>query len=642
VLTTLLVLFGVLGVLGWLSWSWSGTRDALRETAQQAVRIAELRGSIDRLDEALTMAARLAVATGEPRWIDRYEEEAPRLGGLIAEAIRLATPAVALRLVRTSEEASRRLAEMDHAAFALLAGGRAPEAGRLLDGADYTRLRAIRAEGLDAFGRDLVQIAEQHAEALTRRSELEFGGLLLGGALLLGVLLRGHARLVAALARTERVARTDSLTGLANRRRLIEVLDSPPAVAAQDGMAVLLLDLDRFKVVNDLHGHEAGDRLLTLVAARLRTIARATDLVVRRGGDEFAIVASLDRAGRPCDPQDVATDLARRVMDAMERPFSLGPDTLVQVGASIGIALHPQDGSRADVLLRCADVALYGAKAEGRGRFLFFEPGMDERLRERTALEADLRQAIAEGGIEPHFQPLVRLADRTQAGCEMLARWHHPVRGVVPPSVFVPLAEDVGLIGAMTEALLLRACREAMGWPAGMVLACNISPLQLRDRDLPAMVRRVLAETGLPPARLELELVESALVADYALARDLLAELKAIGVRLALDDFGTGYSSLRQLQSLPFDKLKIDGGFVRAVATDHESRKIVAAVIGLGRSLNLVTVAEGVEEEATFRLLRELGCDLGQGWLFGRPAPGAAPAGVEAVLRPPVGALPAA
>jgi predicted signal transduction protein with EAL and GGDEF domain len=314
---------------------------------------------------------------------------------------------------------------------------------------------------------------------------------------------------------------------------------------------------------------------------------------------------------------------------------------LASVGCSVGVALASPGGGGADeaaeALLARADAAMYRAKAKGRGCFRFFEPGMDGRIRERAALAADLRAAVLADALEPHFQPLVDLGTGRLVGFEMLARWPHPRRGQVPPVEFVPIAEDTGLIGPMTERLLRRACRAAVAWPSDVVLACNISPVQLRDRGLPAIVRAALAESGLPPGRLEIELTESALLDDFGLARDILGELKALGVRLALDDFGTGYSSLRHLQALPIDKIKIDAGFVRSMADSAESRKIVAAVVGLGRSLGLPTVAEGVEDAAAAGLLAGLGCTVGQGWLFGR----AVPEGEAAALAAGVAAGPA-
>ena len=435
---------------------------------------------------------------------------------------------------------------------------------------------------------------------------------------------------VRAEARAVHLAHHDPLTGLANRRRLADELDLALARVRQDGgsVALLLVDLDRFKPVNDLHGHAAGDALLCEVALRLRAEIRDTDVVARIGGDEFALAAqypSRDPApsgGREAgkDGAADAANLARRVVAALERPFALQDGALVaQVGCSVGVVLGSPEESDVEMLLRQADLAMYRAKAEGRGRFRFFEPEMDARVRERAALEEDLRIAVARDELVPHFQPVVRLGTGCMAGFEMLARWRHPAQGMVPPSEFIRVAEDSGLIGPLTRNLLRRACLAAAGWPQALSLAVNVSPVQLRDRALPDLVRAVLAETGLAPYRLELELTETALVADFDLARDVVGALRASGVRVALDDFGTGYSSLKHLQALPLDKLKIDAGFVRAMATDPDSRKIVAAVIGLGHSMGMLTVAEGIEDIDAADALRSLGCDLGQGYLFGQP-----------------------
>ena len=426
-----------------------------------------------------------------------------------------------------------------------------------------------------------------------------------------------------ALERAAHLAAHDALTGLPNRVLLRERMVRMLAEARRDGggAALLMLDLDRFKPVNDLHGHVAGDRLLQLVAERLRATVRETDTVARLGGDEFAIAARVDAEG--------AERLARRVVAALEEPFELGTAT-ARIGCSVGIALGTGDGADGDILARQADAALYRSKAEGRGCFRFFESGMDARIRERAALEAELRLAIAQNALVPHFQPLVELGSGRLVAFEMLARWPHPTRGQIAAAEFIPIAEDTGLIVPMTERLLRQGCRAAAAWPEQIALAANLSPLQLRDRALPELVRAVLEEAGLPPHRLELELTESALVADFALAQTVLAELKAVGVRLALDDFGTGYSSLAHLQLLPFDKIKIDGGFVRAMAGDPGAHKIVSAVVGLGHSLGLPTVAEGVEEPAQAEVLCRLGCDIGQGWLFGTALPEAEAAALAA------------
>ena len=621
------------GFLIWLSWVGIGTRDDMRLAAQQAVRVAELRGTFAYLDEWLTMSAQMAALSGEPRWVARYDEAGPQLTAAIAEAVALATPRVSAALAETTNEASERLVQMERASFAQAAAGDREGARRLLDSPEFAYLKAVYASGIEVFGQDLETLAATRAKMLNDRALMETAGLALSAVFLVAaaIAMRGHGQLRQALAYTEAVARTDALTGLPNRRRLYEELRAMLARAERSGhgTALLLLDLDRFKAVNDVHGHPAGDQLLQLVAARLRGFARANDLIARLGGDEFALVASLDPLGQRSLHNEAAAQIARRVVTALEVPFKLANGTTVQIGASVGVALAQSlsqslaqlGDESADALVGRADMALYRAKADGRGCFRFFEPYMDDHIQARASLEAELRQAIADDLIIPHFQPLVAMGTERLVGFEMLARWPHPARGMVPPAEFVPIAEDTGLLGPMTERLLRRACRVAMTWPPDVLLACNVSPLQLRDRGFPAMVRAALDESGLPPHRLELEITESALVGDLDLARDLLNELKALGVRLALDDFGTGYSSLRHLNMLPFDKLKIDAGFVGAMLHNVESRKIVAAVVGLGHSLGLITVAEGVEEPETAAMLRDLGCDIGQGWLFGRPGP---------------------
>lgn len=409
-----------------------------------------------------------------------------------------------------------------------------------------------------------------------------------------------------------RMARHDPLTKLPNRLLFHERLQRTQAAAQLGGghTALLMLDLDRFKPVNDLHGHAAGDRLLMLVADRLRETARVTDTVARLGGDEFAIV------GNVADPE-MARKFAQRLITALSKPF-IFMDLTVQIGCSIGIALSSADGTDAEILVQRADSALYQAKGAGRNGLRFFETGMDDAVRQRAEMEIALRQAILLEQVTPRYQPIVTLSDGRIVGFEMLARWTHPILGDVPPSVFVPLAESLGLIGILSEQLIRRACLVTLTWPNDIFVSVNVSPVQLRDRALPALMRSILAETGLPPLRLEIELTESALIDDFHLAHEILVDLKSTGIRLALDDFGTGYSSLRHLQTLPLDKIKIEKGFIGTMTSVAASRKIVAGVIGLGHSLGLLIVAEGIEDAEAARELNLMGCDLGQGWLFGR------------------------
>ncbi len=614
-------LLGALFLLAWLSWSGKQLRDEAHAAAQHAVRVAELRGTIAYLDEYMSLSARLAAASGERRWADRYDEAVPKLDAALAEAAGLASPETRAAMASTTGEAHHDLVAMERRALALGAGGDLASARALLDGPEFEYLKDVYASGIDVFGQNLSSYTAAQTDALNDRAWLGALGLALAVVTLVatGLSIRSYARDRRALTRVATVARTDILTDLPNRRRFYEIAEGMLAGTVTPGLALLLIDLDRFKAVNDAHGHPAGDEVLKLVAGRLGDVVRGGDLVARLGGDEFGLLLCPDRATpRPWREPNV---VAARIVAILADPFVLTDGTAVQIGGSVGVASPDATCASVSDLMHRADVALFRAKGDGRHCFRVFESGMDAEVRSRALLERDLRQAVAEGAIVPHYQPLVDIRTGAVVGVEMLARWSHPTRGMVPPDAFIPLAEELDLISSLTERLMSRACREAASWPCDVTLACNLSPVQLRDPGLPAAVGEVLAKTGFPPDRLELEITESALVGDLALARTSLRQLKALGVHLALDDFGTGYSSLRHLQTLPFDKIKIDRSFVAAMAGDPESGKIVSAVIGLGHSLGLVTVAEGIETEATAALLRALGCDIGQGWLYGRPAP---------------------
>jgi diguanylate cyclase (GGDEF)-like protein len=408
------------------------------------------------------------------------------------------------------------------------------------------------------------------------------------------------------------MAHHDALTGLPNRvlfhQRLAE------AAASGTGLGLLMLDLDHFKLVNDTLGHPAGDALLREVAERLRACLGPGGLVARLGGDEFAI---LGEAGR-----DALLALADRIIAALGRPFALeGQD--VAIGVSIGIALAPEHGDDPDGLLRKADTALYAAKADGRRTRRLFEPAMDAALQGRRALERDLRAAIAAEALEVHYQPLLATGSLAVTGCEALARWRHPERGFVSPGEFIPVAEETGLIAPLGEWVLHQACREAAGWPGAVRVAVNLSPAQFRTPDLVGTVARALSESGLDPARLELEITEQVLLAETKANLAVLHRLRALGVRIAIDDFGTGYASLSYLQAFPFDKIKIDRSFTAALGREAAAVAIVQAVIGLGASLGITTLAEGVETEGQLASLRRSGCGEVQGFLFSRPVPAA-------------------
>lgn len=431
-------------------------------------------------------------------------------------------------------------------------------------------------------------------------------------------------------ARVAHMARHDALTGLPNRLVLKERMDA--ALASCDARApatVLCLDLDGFKVVNDTYGHPVGDALLCAVAARFAATVAVGDLVARLGGDEFAIV--LGTAPLPAD----AARLARRLVAALETPVAVNGHTLV-IGTSIGIAIAEDPSGTAATLLRQADIALYQAKAAGRGTWRFFDPAMDVEIQRRRQLGGDLRGALAGGQFVLHYQPIVGAHGQALHGFEALPRWHHPEHGEVGPAEFIPLAEEVGLLGPLGAWILATACRAAASWPDPVKVAVNLSPLQCAGLGLEADVRAALADSGLRPDRLELEITEAVLLQDNAANLSLLRAFRAAGVRIAMDEFGTGYSSLGTLHRFPFDKLKIDPGFVRSLARDGGSVEILRAMIWLGRALKIDVLAEGVETPEQARILREEGCQELQGNLFGPPAP---VADLAAILARTAGSL---
>jgi diguanylate cyclase (GGDEF)-like protein len=417
-------------------------------------------------------------------------------------------------------------------------------------------------------------------------------------------------------ARIAHMARHDELTGLANRALFRERIELAIARARRTGeqFAVLLLDLDRFKDVNDTMGHPAGDSLLKMTAQRLCRTVRETDTVARLGGDEFAIVQTL--IGGRADVER----LCARILDAIKEPFEIAGHG-VDIGTSIGIAVAPDDGLEAEGLLKNADIALYAVKTGGRGKWRFFEPAMEAQAQARSALEQDLRHALPARELEVVYQPTIDLDSNEISGLEALLRWNHPRRGLIMPGEFIPVAEDTGLISEIGEWVLNTACAAAAQWPASVRIAVNLSPVQFKDRRLVDAVRGALAASGLSAKRLELEITETVVLQENEPNRVTLQELRALGVTIALDDFGIGYSSLSYLRAFPFSKIKIDQSFIRELDENSESAPIVRTIADLGRSLGVPTIAEGVETPAQLRLVRAAGCKEAQGYLFSRPVP---------------------
>jgi diguanylate cyclase (GGDEF)-like protein len=387
------------------------------------------------------------------------------------------------------------------------------------------------------------------------------------------------------------------------------------AATARSGFAILCIDLDRFKEINDLFGHSAGDLVLRQVADRLLAAVKG-QFVARLGGDEFTIIVQGD------EHQTAGGSVAESVLAAMSENLEVDGHRIA-AGVSVGVAIYPNDGADAATLLSNADAALYRAKAEGRGTIRFFAVEMDQQLRKKRSLQHDLRSALERDELRLFYQPQATTGGEI-IGFEALARWYHPKRGVVPPAEFIPIAEESSLIMSIGEWVLREACTEAASWPRPLQIAVNLSPAQFKQGDLPTLVHAILLQTGLSPSRLELEITEGVLIGDFNRAVSILRRLKNLGVRIAMDDFGTGYSSLSYLQSFPFDKIKIDRSFIANLHSNHQSAAIVRAMIGLARGLEVPVVAEGVETSEQRDFLAQESCSEIQGFLIGKPSPIAA------------------
>ena len=415
----------------------------------------------------------------------------------------------------------------------------------------------------------------------------------------------------------EYMAHHDALTDLANRVLLNDRLEyALGRVQHGEMVAVHHLDLDQFKAVNDTFGHPCGDKLLRIVAERLRGLVGEADTIARMGGDEFVIVQATI-----ADPAE-ATSLAQGVIDALSEPYDIDGQQAV-IGVSIGISVGPGDGSNPDKLLRNADLALYRAKSDGRGTFRFFEPVMDLQMQTRRIMEQDLRKALPAGEFELHYQPVVNLASKEISGFEALIRWNHPSKGMISPADFIPLAEEIGFIVPLGEWVIRQACATAAQWPDDLHVAVNISAIQFRSPGLMQVIVSALAASGLAPTRLEIEITESVLLHNKEATLAVLHQLRALGIRIAMDDFGTGYSSLTYLQSFPFDKIKIDRSFVKNITENSSSLTIVRAVAALANGMGMTATAEGVETAEQLHSIASEGCTEMQGFLFSKPLPAA-------------------
>jgi diguanylate cyclase (GGDEF)-like protein len=576
-------------------------------------------------DEILTGSANLASATGQDRWIARYDQHIPMIDAAIANALTMATDASGTRYQNSVKSANDSLVMLERRAFELIHARDLVGAQALLAGQAYAAQKRILAEGQKRFVDELQSDVASSATRLQRNSWMVvFTLVLLAGLGFIGLwqklnhdLHRSEDAFRTTQSEITQMALHDTLTGLPNRRYLNEQLDRAIARHARSGQpfATLVIDLDGFKPINDRFGHSAGDLVLTTISQRLTAQVRKDEVASRLGGDEFVVM--LNRAGE----DDGLLRAANRLISVVGEPITLADESTVRVGASIGIALYPDDATDAEELVRRADVAMYRAKEGGRGSVRFFKESMDAEVSERALLEMDLRVSIATSQIVPFFQPLIDLQTRRLTGFEALARWHHPKHGLLVPDRFISIAEDTRQIGALTLSVLRMALAEASTWDDSLMLAVNIAPQLLEDDTLVERIVRMMEEVAFPPHRLEVEITESAFIRDMASASRLIHAFKAHGVSVALDDFGTGYSSLSHLSELPFDKIKIDRSFVQTMRERPQSATIVNAIIGLGHSMHLRTTAEGIEDPDDETMLRDLGCISGQGFLYSKPVP---------------------
>ncbi len=475
----------------------------------------------------------------------------------------------------------------------------------LLPGLDISSLPEREEREMDLIGADGLEVPVR----VLRRE------VALGHKIQTVIAVRDQRERLKTEAKMRLLAFTDPLTGLANRTRFFDLLAIHTASRRDRDKigAVLMIDLDRFKEVNDTLGHAAGDIVLRMVADRLQSTMRMDDALARLGGDEFAVLQTAVEAA------DAATALAARIVKIIAAsPFMLDGQP-IHLGASIGIAMAPDDGDDPAELMRNVDLALYAAKADGRGLYRRYDPSLDEKTRQRRAIEAGLRLALAEGQMELHYQPLVDSKTGCITSAEALVRWNHPVRGLVPPLDFIGIAEETGLIVPLGEWVLNTACAEAATWPGEMRVAVNLSPAQFRERSLVPVIVAALNSSGLAPGRLELEITEGVLLSDETGTLATLNELRSLGVHVSMDDFGTGYSSLSYLRKFPFDKIKIDQSFVRQLPHDAESAAIVRAIITMAKCLGMSTTVEGVETSEQFDFSVAEGCDTIQGYLISRP-----------------------
>ena len=606
-------------------------RSQLVDAAERLQEVTAVADSILLGDERATNAARMAAATQDPSWLTRYEEAVTQID-LALDRARELTPNEIERHIQEASAANDRLVKMERRALQdlqTLAGAQS-----IFESADYRFQKGILTESVLSLRSRMLGAARSEWENLKRLSRwLTFGifAAVIGSLIFLwwrmtGTLSVSSEAFAASEQQLKWMATHDSLTGLANRWQFIEEQRAyTGSHGADQKIAVFILDVDCFKQVNDCFGHRVGDEVLKVVARRLGEL---TDrgVVARLGGDEFGILLPFT------SDEIVLTEFAQRILDEVQQPIKLA-NLRLNIGISVGYTvciedgdsnpLAVQDGSLVKTTFRRADMALSAAKVKGRGCYHRFEQQMEQELFNRVELESEIEGAIKSGEIVPYYQPLVDMRSGRVIGFEVLARWQHPTKGLLPPSVFIPVAESTGTIGEMTYSLLGQAVRDAKGWPDHATLSVNLSPVQLADTSLVGRILTIASEASFPVKRLEIEITENALVENMSTAVGILTELKRVGVRVALDDFGAGYAGVRYLREFRFDRLKIDRSFIHDLSSNADEVQMVKAIVRLARALKMETVAEGIEDRLTCDHLLQIGCVLGQGYFFAKPHPAA-------------------
>lgn len=576
--------------------------------------------------ERLTLAANMAAVTAEQSWIDSYATYLSEAENAIRNALEMARPEIARRFEAETKVSHDRLVELDRKVFEAIHDHNTASARSIIADPVYQYHKQIVADGTARFVEEL--IASVRAD-LRKVEIVEIASMT--GAIAIAIigtivlwwrfnagLIESEDAQVEAENKIKRLAMHDVLTGLANRMWFRQALQEAMDRAAAQGtkLAVLMIDLDRFKPVNDRYGHLVGDLVLKEVAQRLRKVGRAGELRGRFGGDEFVAIIEYD------SDDAVPRNVGERLVKSLSEPMYLQGLT-VEIGGSVGIAIYPSDATTAEELVGKADMALYRAKSDGRGAVRSFDSAMGSDLKTRVELESELGQAIKSRAIVPYYQPIINLSTGRLEGLEVLARWHHERKGLIMPDTFIKLAEKTGLANELTLSVLQKACLDTRSLPGNLTLAINVAPRQLADEQLAHKVLAVVSKTKFQPSRLEVELTEAALVNDLAGARDAILALKKLGIQVVLDDFGTGYSSLGHLSDLPFDKIKIDRSFIKGFHESRHANNTVRAIIGLGVSLGIPTIAEGIESERDAVALKALGCTMAQGYLYSKPVPAA-------------------